>query len=337
MNRTVLIGLASCSLALMTPSAAWAQTLNGANNPQIYRLSNTASYQYGCFEPCLCPIQSPLEMRGTMTLGSKQVGDAFDFRAITDIRWYVSDLNGNDVHTLTGSGSYFISNFGAPPVHGLELDLQIDGGEVTHFFSELEPVESNDASFAIQVSINGLYCLDTVLQVNAAAVPLNQITNYTVRNDATYQQGCWDPCDCPLWSPVPMVGNFKLVELRNFGTYVEYAVVSMHLSAFSDNNDTSDDVMLDGGGLYTLIAGFAGMIESMELDLSVNGEPETHFSSGYLNSGEEFPAIDIDVNMNGLVCFDILLHISAQHRPTRWNAVNVSDAQEIAPPMAPTR
>jgi len=336
MKTSITRAAMTCLATMFISSMAFSQARTNVNTEQIFRLSDTASFQQGCFDPCLCPIQSPLNMRGTMMLGPTSIGDAFNFRPVTEINIYVSDDNGADIHVLTGSGGYYISNFGAPPVHGLELDIQIDGGEVQHFFSELEPVESNDGSFNIQVSINGLYCYDTVLQMNASPVPVREIKSYTLNRQAMYQQGCWDPCDCPLWSPVPLVGDFKLVPLRNLGTYVEYAVVDLAFKAdgFSNSNPNGENLEITGAGLYTLIAGFAGMIESMDLQLSLDNELPVAFSSGFINSGEEFPAIDIDVSMNGLVCFDRLLSIRADLRSRRqFNGISNGGGGPGGPPQ----
>jgi hypothetical protein len=319
-------------VCMLASSAAQAQSANVANTERVYRLNDGATFQQGCWDPCDCPLQSPLNLRGTMVLGPTIIGNAFDFRDITNVNWYVSDDNGNDAHTITGAGTYIVTNWpGEPPQHALALELQVDGGETQSFWSELEPVTSNDGSFDIQVTMNGMVCYDIVLQVDASPVPQSEVQRYRLGPSSTYQQGCWDPCDCPLWSPVPLSGTFSLVPLRDLGTYMEFAVVNMDLSAFGSNEDPQA-THLSGAGLYTLIAGFAGMIESLELELSINGEAPTHFESGFINSGEEFPDIDIDVSMNGMVCFDIVLGIRAEPKRSRVNVTNAGDAVEMSPP-----
>ena len=314
-------------------TAAPAQTISGNTGEQIYRLKDSATYQQGCFEPCLCPVLNQLSMRGTMVLGPTFVGDVFDFREVTEVNWYVSDDNGNEFASITGSGIYYIANWpGGPPMHALELDLQVNGGEVTHFFSDLVPMMTNDGSFDIQISMNGVYCYDIVMQVVAAPVPPLEIKSYRLNDTSTYQEGCWDPCDCILYEPVPLTGTFKLVPLRDFGTYVEYGVVDVDLEVHAEYMPFGTEIT--GAGLYTLIAGFAGMIESMDLKLRFDGSEPFNLSSGFINSGEEFPEIDIDVSMNGMECWDIVLGLRAKPRPGRVQATNGGGVVPVNPPAA---
>jgi hypothetical protein len=111
----------------------------------------------------------------------------------------------------------------------------------------------------------------------------------------------------------PLAGAFGLTPLLNYGTYQEYAVVSVALK--TRGSTPSIGHTLIGSGTLTIIDGFAGQMHQLQLYLSLDGGAIQHFDSGLTNSAVVIPEIDAVVTLNNFVCYDVVLHLQAN--PTR--------------------
>ena len=157
------------------------------------------------------------------------------------------------------------------------------------FSSGWLPLESDDGSISIPISINGQACRDTLIVVDASPIPPDAVLEYRLADDSSYLHGCFDPCDCPLEEPRPLGGTLSLVEILNHGTYVEYAVPKAAFVAPAVD-PAGNEVILNGFGLYTLIQGFAGPAHILDLRLRSNDGPVEEFSSELFNTDPTFPA-----------------------------------------------
>lgn len=274
---------------------------------RIYRLDADASYQQGCFDPCDCPLGEPVVTRGAFVLGPPIPGNVVDFHRVTQIFWTVGDPL-DTLHTLTGTGTYRLTNYGPPQSHSLDLTLSVDGGEPQHFFSDFVPADNGAESLQIPVSLNGVFCKDTVIRVNATPAPVDDVVRYSLTSDSMFQQGCFDPCDCLLEEPRPMVGAFDLVPLVDLGTLAEFAVVRAHFLVPPGAGVRL--VRFSGFGRYTLVQGFAGPADTMALNLR-SGSVVRRFDSTLRNTDAAFPTVSVAVDMNDMVCFDKVLTIDA--------------------------
>ncbi|MCH7926213.1 MAG: hypothetical protein IIC51_11825, partial [Planctomycetes bacterium] len=307
-NVILCASAALCLVLAAQPSVARADPL-GAGSGTIYRLGPESLYQNGCFPPCLCPILLVDDVRGTFKLTFTGTDAATNIHsyAVDDVNWTVPLQDPN--LRVVGSGSYQI---GSPdPItvvqHRMQLDLRVGDGVVEHFDSGWLPVDQL-AGIHVAVSMNGMVCFDTVLEIAAEPVPPNQIKNYSLVEGSTYQRGCFDPCDCPLEAQRPMVGTFDLVPLSDNGTWAEFAVVNVDWMALS--NAVNDVIPIAGFGVYQRFAEFA-VQHRLSLDLIVGDQNRTHFDSGLVVTNVPFPRIDIVVTVNEMVCFDTVLHIVA--------------------------
>jgi hypothetical protein len=300
----VLTGLALGACIVCTlPSDA------GTNCESIYRLTEKATYQEGCFPPCMCPMMVASGIRGTFVMGPATAGDTFFSHEVLYVNWIVT-LDDAEFE-ITGSGTYQISNGPQPWVHALDLNLSVDGGETQHFFSGFVPLTSNDVSINIPISIKGQFCYDTVIVVNASPVTQDSILHYRLAGDSTYQRGCFDPCDCPIEKPRQLHGTFTLVPVLEHGTYVEYAVPWARFFEPPLNN-VSEEIRLTGFGTYTLAQGFAGPAHQLDLRLRTSCGEVERFGSALMNTDPSFPAeIDIVVDKNDQICLDTVLSIHA--------------------------
>jgi hypothetical protein len=298
------LGLAA-GLAVAGPLLAQDDPL-GAGGGAIFRLQPVSAFEQGCFPPCLCPILYRDQLRGTMKLVHTGSDGAVDTYQVRDVYWRIS----GDISPLrvVGGGQYRIGTPHPALVieHRMELDLQINNEAVQHFDSGWVPVEQF-GGIHIAVSMNGMFCFDTVFYIHALRVPDAEIIPYALRPGSTFQRGCWDPCDCPLGEELPMAGTFGLVALAPDASFNDYAVV-----------DVDWHVLMSNAGVSTPIRGFGAyqvapdlQRQRMSLALEIGQEPRAHFDSGDAAAGAIFPDIDVVVSEHGMVCFDTALHVVA--------------------------
>lgn len=278
----------------------------GAGSGAIYRLNPASYFENGCYPPCLCPIMHLDDVRGAMKLihtGHDGVADSY---RVADVNWFLQGTDGPQ--RVVGAGVYRIGSPDATGLlqHRLELDLSINGDPEAHFDSGWVPV-SQSGGLNISVSMNGMYCLDTVFHIDASEVPAASIIRYALLDGSTFQRGCWDPCDCLLGPELPMVGTFGLVPLSNDATQGDFAVVEIDWHVLTNN--VADSIPIKGAGKYRVEPDIQR--QEMGVTLIVGGEARTHYQSGNTVAGVPFPLIDIVVSINALVCFDTALHIVA--------------------------
>ena len=75
--------------------------------------------------------------------------------------------------------------------------------------------------------MNGQVCSDTVFEVSASAVPLDQIQPCRLLAGSTFQRGCFEACDCAVGPLDAIVGTFALVPLDRATLFRECAVVDV--------------------------------------------------------------------------------------------------------------
>lgn len=309
-DRSAISVFASVTLwTLVFPTVALADPL-GAGGGAIYVMTPTARYQEGCFPPCMCPIMIEQPIAGTFKLvyaGANSAG--VHSYAVEDVNWSVPFFD--PPLRITGAGKYSI---GSPnPItlmqQRMELDLKVGSHAVDHFDSGWVPI-GDMTHIHVLVSIHGMYCYDRVVAIDAVRVPDAAITPYTLGPGATYQQGCClnSPCDCLCLGPIPMVGEFALVPLSDNSLFREFAVVNIRWQVLSPA--TNQIVPIRGFGRYR-VGGEVAVQHQLSLELWVGSNGPTHFDSGFVVGGGQFPVLDIFVSMNGMepTCVDTILHV----------------------------
>src|SRR6266699_3008989 len=282
-------------VAVNTPASAQTGTL--------YRLNEDSTFQRGCFPPCLCPIMIAKPVKGTFVLTPTGFDGLFNTYAVTDVNWLVS-IDGSDT-TVSGSGTYkFGGEFALQ--QQLSLDLQVGGDKVQHFDSGLVTGPAPFPDIKVTISVNGQVCFDTVFDVSASPVPLDQIHPYYLLDGSTFQRGCFGACDCAVGPLDPIIGTFALVPLDTTPLFREFAVVNVRWLVL----DPSDRLPVRGFGTYKVGGEFA-VQHQLKLLLKVDREDSVLFDRGLVPGGGNFPRIDIPISISGAVCFDTLIYIHA--------------------------
>src|SRR6266581_1606835 len=274
-----------------------------AQTGTIYRLNDDSTFQQGCFPPCLCPIMIAVPVKGTFVLTPTGFDGLFNTYAVTDVNWLVS-IGGSNT-TVTGSGTYKIGGEFALEQQ-LSLDLQVGGDKVQHFDSGLVTGPAPFPVIKATISVNGQVCFDTVFEVSASPVPLDQIHPYCLLEGSTFQRGCFEACDCAIGPLDPIIGTFALVPLDSTPLFREFAVVNVRWLVL----DPSDRLPVRGFGTYKVGGEFA-VQHQLKLLLKVDREDSALFDRGLVPGGGNFPRIDIPISRSGAVCFDTVIDIHA--------------------------
>jgi hypothetical protein len=140
---------------------------------------------------------------------------------------------------------------------------------------------------------------------------------YYLTTKSTFQEGCFDPCDCLLEQPRKVLGVFFLHPATSDPLFTYYDVTDIQWIVLP----LGDPMRITGSGTYR-VGGEVAIQHQLELDLQVGGGPIEHFDSGLLAGGGEFPEIHIPISIHGMVCYDMVIQVHA--RPAIQLAVNSS-------------
>ena len=280
-------------LAVAAAAPAGAQS---TTSPTLYRLEAGSSFSRGCYGPCQCPVFTTQDIRGTYTLALDHVDPLFTWYRVEKVNWVVA-LGGVDTR-VTGSGTYRVGGEVALQQQ-MKLTLTIGDEGAQTFDSGLVSGGGSFPEIDIAMSMNGMSCFDTVIDIRSKPVS----TPYAL-SASKYDEGCFAPCLCPIreW---PVAGSAELVPLPNAATPIreEFAVVDVVWSTISTS--PPPDRQFTGFGTYQIVRKDSTSQHRMVLDLTEAGSGAAYrFDSGVVAGGGEFPRIDIDIAVNGFACFD---------------------------------
>jgi hypothetical protein len=302
-HRKVLALFVTMLIVAITAPAARAQA-----DSVLYRIES-GQFSRGCYPPCTCPLYTTTDLRGTYTLTLSSVGPLFTTYKVNDVNWVVP-LGGQDTR-ITGSGEYKVGGEVASQQQ-MTLKLTVGTEAPQTFDSGLVSGGQNFPAINITMSVNGMQCFDTVIQINSKPVPSSDVIHFGLK-DSTYDEGCFPPCLCPLhvW---PIQGPCDLVPLQNATTPIhhEWAVVNVHWNSLSTT--PVPERRFVGFGTYAITEVGPSEEQRMVLDVTeLNSNTANRFDSGTV-SGGNFPTIDINLAVNGFYCDDkaFFLHLRPQ-------------------------
>jgi FlgD Ig-like domain len=151
----------ACACATLAAAPLHAQVVD----PLLYSLQSPPSeFLWGCFGPCMCPVQFEGPLSGTFSFRESHRDPLFTYYDVLGVSWKFDDAG--QVVAVTGSGSYRRGGEVADSEQ-LSLDLSFGGGEVQHFDSGLRPAGAPFPEISTRVSLHGESCHDSVLVVDA--------------------------------------------------------------------------------------------------------------------------------------------------------------------------
>lgn len=135
---------------------------------------------------------------------------------------------------------------------------------------------------------------------------------YRLAPNATLQRGCFTPCLCPVLFQGQVRGTMVLSPtVSGSNTVFDYTVSEVNWLAQAGNQEWR----ITGSGILHRVGAPAIGAQRLELDLQIGSERPQHYDSGWVASSASFPAIDLTISVNGGVCFDTVIRVSAAPAP----------------------
>ena len=138
----------------------------------------------------------------------------------------------------------------------------------------------------------------SVLPVRAqSAAPSIFPIQYVLSPDSRYEEGCFAPCECPIFFADDVKGGFTLSFNSFQPPFIVYDVqeVIWFVPALSKT--------FTGSGRYMI--GWKGTAQQqLQVDLSENGTAPVRFDSGLVPVTVPFPLIDVAISEHGFFCYD---------------------------------
>lgn len=140
----------------------------------------------------------------------------------------------------------------------------------------------------------------------------NAETIYRLNDNATYQEGCFDPCRCQIGAESTVRGTFKLGPAIP-GNVVDFREVT---EVYWTATFAGDPIhTISGNGVYRITNFDSEPQHSLDLDLSIDGAPSQHFFSDFVPASSKDGGINLPVSINGVYCYDIVIGVSAAPVP----------------------
>lgn len=136
------------------------------------------------------------------------------------------------------------------------------------------------------------------------AIGATQETIYRLSAASTYQDGCFDPCACPVQLQGGLIGAFKMTPAPPDPLYRVFRISDLNFLV------PEYGTWVTGSGTYKVGGEFA-LTQELSLDLQVGDRAVQHYDSGMVVGGGDFPALDLTVSMNNMVCHDTVFHVAA--------------------------
>jgi hypothetical protein len=132
---------------------------------------------------------------------------------------------------------------------------------------------------------------------------------YRLSPASSLEEGCFDPCDCPVHLADGVMGTFVMTPAAPDPLFQVYDITNVNWLVPGLN------YRVTGSGTYRIGGEFARM-HQLQLDLKVDNRDVQHYDSGLILGGAEFPAIVLSIAMNNMICHDTVFNIQAKPAPT---------------------
>ncbi len=167
--------------------------------------------------------------------------------------------------------------------------------------------------FSTSSIVTALLTLVLGLQAGALAQNADEAPKlYELTPASSFQQGCVAPCECPVMEPLPIVGTFVLSPVGFDGLFRVYSVRDVSWDVLGRNAP----LHIAGSGTYRIGGEFA-LMQQLELDLKVGGQPVEHFDSGLVIGGAAFPDIQAVISTIVTTCYNTVITVDAKPSATQ--------------------
>ncbi len=149
-----------------------------------------------------------------------------------------------------------------------------------------------------------------------STVPIRFPIPFLLSPDSLYQEGCFDPCLCPVMFREPAKGSFSLSFAAFDPPFIVYDVLDINWSVPGLNKTFT------GAGKYRI--GWRGTAQQqLQVDLSENGAAPVRFDSGLVPVTAPFPRIDVAISEHGFYCYDKAFYLKAAPARPIWMGTQV--------------
>jgi len=131
---------------------------------------------------------------------------------------------------------------------------------------------------------------------------------YVLEPGTTYQEGCIEPCMCPVMLSEEVSGTFLLTRQKSDDPwFARYRLSRINWTVTGPDGTSIHS--LTGRGMYQVGGDFA-LTQQLILDVRIDGGELQHMDSGMIPGGSEFTGISISVD-RGTQCYDFWMDIRA--------------------------
>ena len=151
----------------------------------------------------------------------------------------------------------------------------------------------------------------TVLLILPAAVTRAQVIGvadnsiYQLTPQSSFEEGCFPPCLCITHYYDGLIGTFRMTPGAPDPRFQVFDITEVNWLV------PRLGYRVTGKGTYRIGGEFARM-HQLQLDLKIADRDVQHYDSGLVQGGAEFPAIDLAIAMNGMICTDTVFHVQAK-------------------------
>ena len=145
-----------------------------------YVLDQASTYQFGCFEPCDCPILEPVPLTGQFRLISAGFDGPLERYQVADLAFAVPVLG----RSFTGGGSY--TRGGGQ--QSLVLELRSQDGTERIFDSGWIPADAPFPTIDVRIDFNDSYCYDEPMSLRADPIGGWQLRISVARDEIVWTE-----------------------------------------------------------------------------------------------------------------------------------------------------
>lgn len=149
---------------------------------------------------------------------------------------------------------------------------------------------------------------------------------YELVDEAFFEEGCFSPCLCPIYSLTDFLGTFGLEPADDEGSWEVYTISD---AVWEMSSDFGIARRATGSGILRIDTDRG--LQRLQMDLQLDGEDVRQFDSGVVPLEAEWPALSVRITEDDLYCFDTVFHVKAEpatgigvDAPTRWSTLKTS-------------